>query len=96
LNTHTLTGLFAKNPFILYGLSYSDTSQEEARRISFLKASQELVDLHDASTVICLLYRGIKARQIVSDKRLQMHLEKALRASAQFDRYHTHSYVAYI
>jgi hypothetical protein len=30
LNTHTLTGLFAKNPFILYGLSYSDTSQGQS------------------------------------------------------------------
>jgi len=60
--------------------------QEEARRISFLKASQESKDLHDACTVICLLYRSMRAKSIVAERRLQLHLERALVAQARFSQ----------
>ena len=53
-------------------------AQEEARRIAFLKAAEEMKDFHAAATQINLLYRISKAKRIVSDRRIQLKLENAM------------------
>jgi len=59
--------------------------QEEAKRIAFLKASQEARDLHSAATVMTCMYRKAKAKEIVHNKRLQTRLEDALDKERDFN-----------
>lgn len=49
--------------------------QEAARRQAHLQAQNMAIQLHDASTVISLLYRVHKAKKIVQQKRLQNKIE---------------------
>ena len=52
--------------------------QEEARRLAFLKANEEMKQFHVAATQINCLYRKRKAVSIVGHKKLQNRIEKAL------------------
>jgi hypothetical protein len=53
-------------------------AQEEARRLAFLRAAEEMKDFHHAATKLNCLYRVAKAKRIVRGKRLQGKLEVAL------------------
>lgn len=61
-------------------------AQEEARRIAFLKASEEMKDFHHAATLMNCLYRVAKAKRIVRGKRLQAKLEIALLEESRYNR----------
>ena len=61
-------------------------AQEEARRIAFLKAAEEMKDFHNAATAMCSLYRVAKAKRIVSGKRLQVKLESALLEESRYNK----------
>ena len=53
-------------------------AQEEARRLAFIKASEESRELHFAATKISLLYRCVKTRRLVKERRFQVSYEKII------------------
>ena len=57
---------------------------EEARRMVFLRAQGESNDKHAAATEISLMYRCLKARRVVYEKRLQIALEEITQENAKF------------
>lgn len=59
-------------------------AQEEARRLAFLRAQEEMKEYHQAATKINCLYRVAKAKRIVKGKRLQLKLEQALADEGKF------------
>lgn len=59
-------------------------AQEEARRLAFLRAAEEMKDFHSAATLMNSLYRVAKAKRIVRGKRLQMKLEAALADESRY------------
>lgn len=58
--------------------------QEDARRMVFLRAQSESNDKHQAATEISLLYRCLKARRVVREKKMQIALESAASQNAKF------------
>ena len=59
--------------------------QEEQRRIEFLKNQELAGELHDASTLISLLYRTKKARRIVQEKKVQVSMEAVIKHNRELD-----------
>jgi hypothetical protein len=53
--------------------------RQEQMRITILQAQQEYNNKQDNATRVGLLYRSYKAKKIVREKRLQLHLEKLLK-----------------
>ncbi len=53
--------------------------KQEQMRIAILQAQQEYNEKQDSAMKITLLYRSFKAKRIVTEKRLQLRLEKLLK-----------------